>query len=169
MTRDLPKNFNPQEVESRWYAWWESQGIFPRRRALRTKPAFAIVMPPPNVTGSLAHRPHAQPHGARRRGSPQAHAGFQHAVAARHGSRRHRDSERRRAGAAQGRQDASRPRAREIRRARLGMEEGIRRHHPATRSAASARRATGRANDSRSTKDCRRPSAKSSSACTTKG
>ena len=52
MTRDLPKNFNPQEVESRWYALWESRGYF-RAAAKSDKPAFAIVMPPPNVTGSL--------------------------------------------------------------------------------------------------------------------
>ena len=52
MTRDLPKNFNPQEVESRWYAFWEDEGYF-RADANSQKPAFAIVMPPPNVTGSL--------------------------------------------------------------------------------------------------------------------
>ena len=52
MTRDLPKNFNPQEVESRWYALWEQRGYF-RADATSPKPAFVIVMPPPNVTGSL--------------------------------------------------------------------------------------------------------------------
>jgi valyl-tRNA synthetase len=52
MTRDLPKNFNPQEVESRWYALWESRGYF-RAAAKSDKPAFALMMPPPNVTGSL--------------------------------------------------------------------------------------------------------------------
>ena len=52
MKTDLPKNLNPQEVESRWYALWESRGYF-RADAASTKPAFAIVMPPPNVTGSL--------------------------------------------------------------------------------------------------------------------
>ena len=52
MTRDLPKNFNPREVESRWYALWEQRGYF-RADATSKKPVFAIVMPPPNVTGSL--------------------------------------------------------------------------------------------------------------------
>ncbi|HET9942432.1 MAG TPA: class I tRNA ligase family protein, partial [Terriglobia bacterium] len=52
MTRDLPKNFNPHEVESRWYALWESRGYF-RADAASPKPAFVIMMPPPNVTGSL--------------------------------------------------------------------------------------------------------------------
>jgi len=52
MRLDLPKNFNPQQVESRWYAQWESKGYF-RADPASKKPAFAIVMPPPNVTGSL--------------------------------------------------------------------------------------------------------------------
>jgi valyl-tRNA synthetase len=52
MNRDLPKNFNPQDVESRWYAQWEARGYF-RADAFSAKPAFTIVMPPPNVTGSL--------------------------------------------------------------------------------------------------------------------
>jgi valyl-tRNA synthetase len=52
MKTDLPKNLNPQEVESRWYALWESRGYF-RADAGSSKPAFVIMMPPPNVTGSL--------------------------------------------------------------------------------------------------------------------
>jgi valyl-tRNA synthetase len=52
MKVELPKNFNPQEVESRWYGQWESRGYF-RAEPSSDKPAFAIVMPPPNVTGSL--------------------------------------------------------------------------------------------------------------------
>jgi valyl-tRNA synthetase len=52
MTRDLPKNFNPRDVESRWYAHWEASGYF-RADAHSTKPTFVIMMPPPNVTGSL--------------------------------------------------------------------------------------------------------------------
>jgi valyl-tRNA synthetase len=52
MKVELPKNFNPQEVESRWYGQWESRGYF-RAEPTSDKPAFAIVIPPPNVTGSL--------------------------------------------------------------------------------------------------------------------
>jgi valyl-tRNA synthetase len=52
MKVELPKNFNPQEVESRWYGHWESCGYF-RAEPTSDKPAFAIMMPPPNVTGSL--------------------------------------------------------------------------------------------------------------------
>jgi valyl-tRNA synthetase len=52
MKVDISKTYNPQEVESRWYGWWESKGFF-RADAKSSKPVFAIVMPPPNVTGSL--------------------------------------------------------------------------------------------------------------------
>jgi valyl-tRNA synthetase len=52
MKVELPKNFNPQEVESRWYALWESRGYF-RADPASTRPSFVIMLPPPNVTGSL--------------------------------------------------------------------------------------------------------------------
>src|SRR6201746_1669098 len=53
---ELPKTFDPAEIESRWYAHWESNGLFRPDRA--DAPPFTIVMPPPNVTGSL-HIGHA--------------------------------------------------------------------------------------------------------------
>ncbi|MBI4471657.1 MAG: valine--tRNA ligase [Acidobacteria bacterium] len=52
MKAELPKTYNSQEVESRWYQWWESRGYF-RADARSGRPAFSIVIPPPNVTGSL--------------------------------------------------------------------------------------------------------------------
>jgi valyl-tRNA synthetase len=52
MKPELPKIYNAQEVEGRWYQWWESKGFF-RADAKSPKPAFVMVMPPPNVTGSL--------------------------------------------------------------------------------------------------------------------
>jgi valyl-tRNA synthetase len=52
MKAEIPKTYNPQEVEGRWYQWWESKGFF-RADAKSQKPMFAMVMPPPNVTGSL--------------------------------------------------------------------------------------------------------------------
>src|SRR6201991_3454397 len=53
---ELPKTFDPAEIESRWYAHWEQAGLFhpPRDGA----EPFTIVIPPPNVTGSL-HIGHA--------------------------------------------------------------------------------------------------------------
>lgn len=53
---DLPKTFDPAEIEARWYAHWEATGAFrPHRPDARP---FTIVNPPPNVTGSL-HIGHA--------------------------------------------------------------------------------------------------------------
>jgi valyl-tRNA synthetase len=52
MRAELPKLYNAQEVEARWYQLWESRGYF-RADAKSKAPAFVIVMPPPNVTGSL--------------------------------------------------------------------------------------------------------------------
>jgi valyl-tRNA synthetase len=52
MKAEIPKTYNPQEVESRWYQWWESKGFF-RADASSQKPPFVMMMPPPNVTGSL--------------------------------------------------------------------------------------------------------------------
>src|SRR5882672_1084605 len=52
MKAEIPKTYDAREVEGRWYQWWESKGFF-RADAKSTKPMFAIVIPPPNVTGSL--------------------------------------------------------------------------------------------------------------------
>jgi valyl-tRNA synthetase len=53
---ELPKTFDPAEIEQRWYAHWESNGLFrPERPGAQP---WTIVNPPPNVTGSL-HIGHA--------------------------------------------------------------------------------------------------------------
>ena len=53
---ELAKTFDPASIESRWYAHWEAEGLFRPDRP--TAEPFTIVMPPPNVTGSL-HIGHA--------------------------------------------------------------------------------------------------------------
>src|ERR671920_540868 len=53
---ELPKTFEPRAIEDRWYAHWESRGLFRPERGDRDP--RTIVMPPPNVTGSL-HIGHA--------------------------------------------------------------------------------------------------------------
>ncbi|UUR08228.1 valine--tRNA ligase [Sphingomonas glaciei] len=53
---DLPKTFEPGPIETRWYGHWEESGAF--RPARPDAEPFTIVMPPPNVTGSL-HIGHA--------------------------------------------------------------------------------------------------------------
>jgi valyl-tRNA synthetase len=53
---ELPKTFDPAEIESRWYAHWEGEGLFhPDRPGAEP---WTIVNPPPNVTGNL-HIGHA--------------------------------------------------------------------------------------------------------------
>jgi valyl-tRNA synthetase len=53
----LDKNFQPQEAEARLYAQWEASGAF-KAGAKEGAESFCIVIPPPNVTGSL-HIGHA--------------------------------------------------------------------------------------------------------------
>ena len=53
---ELPKTFEPRAIEDRWYAHWESGGLFRPDRP--DAEPWTIVMPPPNVTGSL-HIGHA--------------------------------------------------------------------------------------------------------------
>ena len=49
----LDKSFEPAAIESRWYPEWESNGYF-RAGLDRSKPdSFCILLPPPNVTGTL--------------------------------------------------------------------------------------------------------------------
>ncbi len=57
MARELPKVYEPQQVESKIYKMWEDGGYFHAERDDSKKP-FTIVMPPPNVTGQL-HMGHA--------------------------------------------------------------------------------------------------------------
>jgi len=54
---ERPKNYDPKEIEPRWYAEWTARGYF-HGDAAAPKAPFAIVIPPPNVTGYL-HMGHA--------------------------------------------------------------------------------------------------------------
>src|SRR2546426_8576470 len=49
---ELPKTYDPATVEQKWYARWLEAGDF-RADAHSSKPAFSIVIPPPNITGVL--------------------------------------------------------------------------------------------------------------------
>jgi valyl-tRNA synthetase len=53
----MPPAYNPQEVEVARYKWWEEKGYFKPEVAPGVEP-FVVIMPPPNVTGSL-HIGHA--------------------------------------------------------------------------------------------------------------
>jgi valyl-tRNA synthetase len=51
----MDKAYSPADIEARIYAWWETSGFF---APSGFGPAFSIVIPPPNVTGTL-HMGHA--------------------------------------------------------------------------------------------------------------
>jgi valyl-tRNA synthetase len=58
----LPTQYTPAEVEARRYEHWEKAGYFtPEAQENPDAPSFSIVLPPPNVTGSL-HIGHALDH-----------------------------------------------------------------------------------------------------------
>lgn len=57
---NLSDRYNPSDVESRIYAWWEKNAYF-KAQDQSTKPPFCIILPPPNVTGFL-HIGHALDH-----------------------------------------------------------------------------------------------------------
>lgn len=54
---ELPKQYQHQEPEARWYRFWEEKGYFHSDPDPRRRP-YTIVIPPPNVTGAL-HLGHA--------------------------------------------------------------------------------------------------------------
>lgn len=58
--RELKTVYDPSTVEQRLYKYWESSGFFQAGKDKRKTP-FTIIMPPPNVTGSL-HLGHAWDH-----------------------------------------------------------------------------------------------------------
>jgi valyl-tRNA synthetase len=64
-TMELTKSFEPAAIEAHWYPLWESRGYFKPAlsnvegaAAEADKPAYCIMLPPPNVTGTL-HMGHA--------------------------------------------------------------------------------------------------------------
>jgi len=55
--KTLGKSYDPGPIEEKWYGRWTEGGLF-RGDAESQKPSYCIVIPPPNVTGSL-HMGHA--------------------------------------------------------------------------------------------------------------
>lgn len=56
-TSELAKAYDAKTVDAKWYAFWKENDYF-KADPNSTKPAYCIVMPPPNVTGAL-HMGHA--------------------------------------------------------------------------------------------------------------
>ena len=49
----LNKSFDPKAIESKWYAFWEDRGYYAAGLNKEIKENFCILLPPPNVTGTL--------------------------------------------------------------------------------------------------------------------
>jgi len=57
MKTPMRDTYDPPSVEAAWYEWWQQKGYFSADNT-DTREKFVIVIPPPNVTGSL-HMGHA--------------------------------------------------------------------------------------------------------------
>ncbi len=57
MMNEMPKTYDPAQVESKWYERWEKAGYF-HAQPNPAKNPYCIVIPPPNITGKL-HMGHA--------------------------------------------------------------------------------------------------------------
>jgi len=49
----LAKSFEPKEIENRWYQFWEERGYYAAGIDASKRDNFCILLPPPNVTGTL--------------------------------------------------------------------------------------------------------------------
>ena len=56
---EIPKIYEPKNVEQKWYSFWMEKGYF-HAEDVSDKPPYSIVIPPPNITGPL-HKGHAVP------------------------------------------------------------------------------------------------------------
>ncbi len=55
MPHELPKAYEPGAIETRWADYWIKEKLFcvPTPPPGETRPVFALLLPPPNVTGRL--------------------------------------------------------------------------------------------------------------------
>ncbi len=51
--KELAKSFDPKTIESHWYDFWESRGYYAAGLDATKQDNFCILLPPPNVTGTL--------------------------------------------------------------------------------------------------------------------
>ncbi len=50
---ELAKSFDPKTLENKWYAFWEGKGYYAAGMNAAVKDNFCLLLPPPNVTGTL--------------------------------------------------------------------------------------------------------------------
>jgi len=53
MKKELSKSFSPIDIENKWYQYWESNGYYKIGEDESKLDSFSILLPPPNVTGTL--------------------------------------------------------------------------------------------------------------------
>ena len=53
MKKELAKTFSPVDIEAKWYRYWESNGYYKMGEDESKLDSFSILLPPPNVTGTL--------------------------------------------------------------------------------------------------------------------
>jgi valyl-tRNA synthetase len=53
VNQELAKSFDPKAIESKWYAFWENKGYYAAGLDNTKQDNFCILLPPPNVTGTL--------------------------------------------------------------------------------------------------------------------
>jgi len=53
MKKELAKTFSPVDIETKWYRYWESNGYYKMGEDESKLDSFSILLPPPNVTGTL--------------------------------------------------------------------------------------------------------------------
>ena len=135
MTREIPKAYEPQQIEQRWAKVLGGGKSVPRRR----ERAAARIFHRHSAAERdrlAAHRPHARPHRDRYPDALAAHAGLQHAVPAGNRPRGNFHAARRGAPACRKGHQLPRPGPRSIRAQSLGVERRIRRHDHAADAAA---------------------------------
>ena len=58
IAQPYPKVYNAADVEHGWYDWWKVAGFFESSETTGDKQVFSMILPPPNITGTL-HLGHA--------------------------------------------------------------------------------------------------------------
>ena len=96
-TAELPKQYDPQDAQDRWYPFWLEKGYFHAPDS--PKPALLHRHPPAQRHRRPAPRPRAEQHPAGHPDPLAAHAGLRRPLDARHRPRRHRHPGGRRAAA----------------------------------------------------------------------
>ena len=91
MSAEISAAYEPKSVEEKWYRIWLEQKCF-QANTESDKPPYAIVIPPPNVTGVLTMGHVLNNYDPGYPGKAGTSDGERGALAAWHGSCRHRDA-----------------------------------------------------------------------------